>query len=230
MRPGQPGTLHKQGLTLGPDREKVVTPVMGYAVESRRSGTIESIDQDRIVLLDVRKGGHPAPRAAACDHRIAARISLDGVYGLGDISTPPLPMLRAEAEQRLRAPEDPELDADADLAAAMVSSPMIRWPLEHGTHALGAPTPRAFSAAYVDYNMRDGVAEQDHVPNAGVRRWGRRLLRRPVREAVRRADLSEGAAGLHGGGQWRGRTASPVLSDTHSDGSTTGKARLFEAG
>jgi len=154
--PGQPGTLHKQGLTFRPDWEKVVTPVIDYAVE------IPEVDHDRIALLGVSMGGYLAPRAAAFDDRIAALIALDGVYDLGDISTSPLPMPRAEAERRLRAPEDPGLDEG--LAAAMASSPMIRWSMEHGMYAMGVPTPRAFAAAYLDYNLRDGVAEQITCP------------------------------------------------------------------
>jgi len=47
----------------------------------------------------------------------------------------------------------------------MASSPMIRWSMEHGMYALGAPTPRAFDAACLAYNLRDGAAEQITCPS-----------------------------------------------------------------
>jgi alpha-beta hydrolase superfamily lysophospholipase len=154
--PGQPGTLHRRGLTFRPDWENVVAPVLDYAVR------MPDVDPDRIALLGVSMGGYLAPRAAGYDRRIAAVIALDGVYDLGDISTAILPMSRAEAESQLRAPENPELDAG--IAAAMATQPTIRWSIEHGMYALGAPTPRAFAAAYLDYSLRDGIAERIACP------------------------------------------------------------------
>ncbi|MEV4109396.1 hypothetical protein [Nonomuraea sp. NPDC049695] len=103
-----------------------------------------------------------APRAAAFDQRVAAVIALDGVYDLGHISTASLPLPRAEAERRLRAEHDPELDAM--LEAAMAASPMMRWAIEHGMYAMGVDTPRAFGATYLDFHLRDGMAEKISCP------------------------------------------------------------------
>ncbi|WP_147918298.1 alpha/beta hydrolase family protein [Ruania zhangjianzhongii] len=154
--PGQPGTRHHHGLTFRPDWENVVGPVLDYA------GTIPEVDPDRIALLGNSMGGLLAPRAAAFDQRIAALVALDGVYDLSLVATSLFPGDAAEAERRLRAADDPEVDAA--LAAAMAADPTARWAIEHGMYVLGAATPRAFAAAYLDYHLRDGIAEQISCP------------------------------------------------------------------
>jgi pimeloyl-ACP methyl ester carboxylesterase len=154
--PGQPGTRHGKGLMFRPDWEHVVSPVIDYAL------TRAEIDPTRIALLGNSMSGLLAPRAAAFDHRVAAVIALDGVYDLGDISTSPLPFGRAESERRLRAPEDPELDAILD--KAMSANPMLRWAISHGMYAMGSATPREFCAAYLDYTLAGGIAERITCP------------------------------------------------------------------
>ncbi|MCO5968457.1 alpha/beta hydrolase family protein [Actinoallomurus soli] len=154
--PGQPGTRHHQGLTFRPDWENVVGPVIDHAV------TIPEVDPARIALLGASMGGLLAPRAAAFEHRVAAVIALDGVYDLGVITTSPIPGDRAEAERRLRAAHDPDLDAM--LEAAMAGNPMVRWAIEHGMYVMGADTPRAFGAAYLDHHLREGIAEKITCP------------------------------------------------------------------
>ncbi|MEV0151816.1 MULTISPECIES: alpha/beta hydrolase [unclassified Nonomuraea] len=154
--PGQPGTRHHQGLMFRPDWEHVVGPVLDHAL------TLPEVDPARVALLGASMGGLLAPRAAAFDRRVAAVIALDGVYDLGDITTSAIPLPRAEAERRLRAEHDPELDAMMD--QAMAASPVMRWAIEHGMFAMGADTPRAFGAAYLDYHLRDGIAERITCP------------------------------------------------------------------
>ncbi|WP_063038942.1 alpha/beta hydrolase family protein [Nocardia pseudovaccinii] len=154
--PGQPGTRHHQGLAFRPDWENVVGPVLDYLAAR------PEVDVDRIALLGVSMGGVLAPRAAAYDQRITALIAVDGIYDLGDISTAGLPGERAELERRLRAAADPELDAALD--AAMAANPVMRWAISHGMYAMGVRTPRAFAASYLDYHLRDGIAEKIACP------------------------------------------------------------------
>jgi pimeloyl-ACP methyl ester carboxylesterase len=154
--PGQPGTRHTEGLMFRPDWEHVVSPVIDFAL------THAEVDPTRVALLGNSMGGLLAPRAAAFDDRIAAVIALDGVYDLGDISTSSLPFDRAESERRLRAPEDPELDAV--LEKVMAAEPMVRWAIRHGMYAMGSATPREFCAAYLDYTLAGGIAEKVTCP------------------------------------------------------------------
>ncbi|MFI9506489.1 alpha/beta hydrolase family protein [Nocardia sp. NPDC052566] len=154
--PGQPGTRHHHGLTFRPDWEHVVGPVLDFVIER------PEVDADRIALLGVSMGGVLAPRAAAFDQRVAALIAVDGVYDLGAIAGAAVPGDRAEVVRRLRAPEDAEIDAA--LAGAMAANPVMRWAFSHGMYVMGVDTPRAFAASYLDYHVREGIAEKISCP------------------------------------------------------------------
>ncbi|BDH12834.1 alpha/beta hydrolase family protein [Streptomyces hygroscopicus] len=154
--PGQPGTRHHHGLVFRPDWENAVGPVLDYAL------TRPEVDPARVALLGNSMGGLLAPRAAAFEHRLAAVIALDGVYDLGDMATGLLSLDRAEAERRLRADRDPELDAAVE--AAMAASPKIRWLVDQGRYVMGADTPRGLFATFLDYHLRDGIAQKITCP------------------------------------------------------------------
>lgn len=150
--PGQFGPLHREGLTFRPDWEKVVTPVVDFAV------TLPEVDPDRIALMGVSLGGELAPRAAAFEERIAALIVNDGIYDFGASNLASvLPEHGAAAEASLRDQDAPEVDSMFE--TAMKQSTTAAWALTHGMFAMGAPTPRAYVAAALDYHLRDGVAE-----------------------------------------------------------------------
>jgi pimeloyl-ACP methyl ester carboxylesterase len=72
--PGQYGPLHREGLVFRPDWEKVVTPVVDFAL--RQPG----VDPKRIALMGISMGGYLAPRAAAFEKRLATLIANDGIY------------------------------------------------------------------------------------------------------------------------------------------------------
>lgn len=154
--PGQPAALHYDGLVFRPDWEHVVTPVLDWTLN--RPG----VDPDRVGLLGASMGGELAPRAAAFEHRLAACVAFDGVYDLGLTVTADFPGTRAEAEAALRAESAPE--ADAMIAQLMAGNPNIRWAATHGQYVMGADSPRAFFASYLDYSLADGIAEQITCP------------------------------------------------------------------
>jgi alpha-beta hydrolase superfamily lysophospholipase len=150
--PGQPAALHFDGLVFRPDWEHVVTPVLDWVLD--RPG----VDRDRVALLGASMGGLLAPRAAAYEHRLAACVAFDGVYDLGLTVTRYMPGPRAESEAVLRAESAPEVDAMIE--QLMASDPSIRWAATHGQYVMGADSPRAFFASYLDYTLADGIAEQ----------------------------------------------------------------------
>ncbi|MGO9768774.1 MAG: alpha/beta hydrolase family protein [Roseiarcus sp.] len=155
--PGQFGPLHRDGLTFRPDWEKVVTPVVDF-VAARKD-----VDARRIALMGVSMGGELAPRAAAFERRLAACIANDGVYDAGApvLANSP-PGQRAVIAQQLRVTDAPEIDSM--LEGLMKTNPTLRWALTHGMYAMGAPTPRAYAAACLDYNLMDGIAEAIRCP------------------------------------------------------------------
>jgi hypothetical protein len=83
--PGQGYALWKQKLYFRPDWEKVITPVVEYAL-----GRPE-VDPKRIALQGISQGGYWVPRAVAFEHRIAAAIADPGVVDVSTSWTASLP-------------------------------------------------------------------------------------------------------------------------------------------
>jgi hypothetical protein len=88
--PGQGYALWKQKLFFRPDWEKVITPVVDFALSR------PDVDPKRIALQGISQGGYWVPRALAFEKRIAAGIADPGVV---DVSTSwtgilPKPMLQ----------------------------------------------------------------------------------------------------------------------------------------
>jgi len=76
--PGQGYALWKQKLYFRPDWEKVVSPVVDYAL------TRPEVDPRCIAIQGISQGGYWVPRAVAFERRIAAAIADPGVV---DVST-----------------------------------------------------------------------------------------------------------------------------------------------
>ena len=73
--PGQGGVIRKQKIPFRYDWERVVTPVVDYALTRT-----DYVDPKRIALMGLSMGGYLAARAVAFEHRIAACILNDGVF------------------------------------------------------------------------------------------------------------------------------------------------------
>jgi dienelactone hydrolase len=155
--PGQYGPVHRQGLTFRPDWERVVTPVVDFALRQR------GVDPQRIALMGASMGGELAPRAAAFEHRLAALIANDGLYDYAATYLAAVPEAQRPAFlAMIQAESAPQLDHI--LQSMMAASPTGRWSFTHGMYAFGAPTPRAYLKAALAYNLRDGVAEKIRCP------------------------------------------------------------------
>jgi pimeloyl-ACP methyl ester carboxylesterase len=74
--PGQGGVIRKQKIPFRYDWEKVVSPVVDFAL----SRIQEEVDPEQIALMGISMGGYLAARAAAFEHRIAACILYNGVF------------------------------------------------------------------------------------------------------------------------------------------------------
>ena len=155
--PGQFGTVHRQKLHFRPDWEKVVTPVVDYAL------TRKDVDPRKIAIHGVSFGGYLAPRAAAFEHRLAACICDDGLYDYGASQLSAIPeTLRGQVRAALDAPSAPHLDEMLD--HAMKTNSVARWAFTQGMYATGTTSPRAYLAATQAYHLRDGIAEQIKCP------------------------------------------------------------------
>ncbi|WP_028926071.1 alpha/beta hydrolase family protein [Pseudonocardia acaciae] len=154
--PGQPSAIHRYGLPFRPDWEHAVAPVLDHLA------TRPEVDMTRVALLGQSLGGMLAPRAAAFEPRIAAVIAVDGVYDAAAAVTAMFPLDADELARRARAPRDDELDDM--LRTAIETNPTARWAFGHGQYVMGADSPRRFLASYLDYHLRDGVAERIACP------------------------------------------------------------------
>jgi hypothetical protein len=99
--PGQGYALWKQKLHFRPDWEKVITPVVDYALSRK------DVDSKRIALQGISQGGYWVPRALAFEKRIFAGIADPGVV---DVSTSWLKNLPPPMIDLLKAGRKPEFD------------------------------------------------------------------------------------------------------------------------
>jgi alpha-beta hydrolase superfamily lysophospholipase len=76
--PGQGMAIREQGLTFRPDWEKVVTPVVDFALE------LPGVEPEGVILMGLSMGGALAPRAAAFEERIKVCIANPGVLNWGE--------------------------------------------------------------------------------------------------------------------------------------------------
>jgi dienelactone hydrolase len=83
--PGQGYALWKQQLYFRPDWEKVIAPVVDYALSR------PEVDPKRIALQGISQGGFWVPRALAFEKRIAAGIADPGVVDVSTSWTKALP-------------------------------------------------------------------------------------------------------------------------------------------
>jgi alpha-beta hydrolase superfamily lysophospholipase len=155
--PGQFGTVHRQKLHFRPDWEKVVTPVVDFALKRK------DVDPRKIAIHGVSFGGYLAPRAAAFEHRLAACIADDGLYDYGAANLTGFPsIIREHVHGSLNASSSPLVDAL--LEHAMKNNSVARWAFTHGMYATGTTTPHGYLAATQAYHLRDGIAEQIKCP------------------------------------------------------------------
>lgn len=116
--PGQGAALHLQGLSFRPDWEKVITPMVDYALGR------PDVDPRRIALQGISQGGYWVPRAVAFEQRIAAAIADPGVW---DVSTswtahlppPMLELLNSGQKDQFDAYLAEGLKASPDAAATL---------------------------------------------------------------------------------------------------------------
>ena len=118
--PGQGRNLIRDGMTIRPDWETVVAPVVDYAL------TRSDVDPERIVLNGWSFGGLLAPRAAGVEHRIAALVADPGQW---DMRYAVLEMLPLEPAQKEAFPDiDPALLAPMEAwLESPEADPMVRW-------------------------------------------------------------------------------------------------------
>jgi dienelactone hydrolase len=133
--PGQGSTVRDQGLHFRHDWEAVITPVIDFAL------TLPQVDPDHIALVGTSLGGYLAARAVAFEHRVAAVILHDGVYGFGQAFGPTenVPM------------------------EALLANTGIRWALRNGLWTFGCADLDEMANAVKPYTLA-GVIDKITCP------------------------------------------------------------------
>jgi Prolyl oligopeptidase family len=148
--PGQGYALWKQNLHFRPDWEKVITPVVDYAL------TRPEVDPKKIAIQGISQGGYWVPRAVAFERRIAAAIADPGVVDVSTSWTASLPPALLEL---LKAGRKNEFDSF--LAKAL--SPAETSNLNFRMRPFGFTSCYDTYTALSQYNLRT-VASQIRCP------------------------------------------------------------------
>jgi pimeloyl-ACP methyl ester carboxylesterase len=150
--PGQGAALRVQALVFRPDWEKVISPVVDFAL------TRPEIDPEAIALFGYSLGGLLVARAAAYEHRVAALILDDGLYDLyaAFAAGSPSYFLRWIDQGRdNRTNKLMALNGHFDIGA--------RWGLQNGCWAMGARSYADLFRKTKDYTLA-GVAQRVTAP------------------------------------------------------------------
>ena len=130
--PGQGGVIRKQKVPFRYDWEKVVSPVVDFAL----SRIQEEVDPEQIALMGISMGGYLAARAAAFEHRIAACILYNGVFDGYEALESNLPKsLLTAIEKGNRETVNTVFDI------LMETDTNIKFNMAHGMWTTGADSP-----------------------------------------------------------------------------------------
>lgn len=148
--PGQGAALRLQGLTFRPDWEKVVTPVIDFALQQ------PDVDPERIILMGISFGGALAPRAAAFEKRIKICVANPGVLNWGASIVNQLSVMAPELMQLYE--ENPQA-FDSAVTEVMKDSALLRWGFKDMIWKHGASSPSDLLVKLRDFN-NEGIIDQ----------------------------------------------------------------------
>lgn len=140
--PGQGAALREKHLHFRYDWEKVVTPVVDFAIKR------PDVDKDRIALMGISMGGYLAPRAAAFEHRLKACIANGGVL---DVSEKLYEMPEKLIELLKTNPDE----FNKQMESAMKEMVFVRWFFNNGMFAFGVDTPAELIIKAKQFNLRE---------------------------------------------------------------------------
>ncbi|GLA03133.1 hypothetical protein AnigIFM60653_002730 [Aspergillus niger] len=150
--PGQGAAIRSQGMHFRHDWEKVLTPVVNYAISR------PEINANGIVLFGWSMGGYLVARAATQEHRAAAIVLDDGVYDFGSAFRNAQPLLVQKLVER-------KYDAVPNLLFEFVSSfsTGTRWALRNGKWTFGVDSAAELSRATSKYTL-EGISHDIVTP------------------------------------------------------------------
>jgi hypothetical protein len=150
--PGQGAALFVRKLYFRPDWEKVVAPVVDFALKR------PEVNPERIAIQGVSQAGYWVPRAVAFEHRIAAAIADPGVV---DVSTSWSAHLPKDMQELLKRGQKQEFDGY--LEEGMQSSQSLRYTVRFRIRPYGTDSPYEAYKMVEQYTL-EGVADKIRCP------------------------------------------------------------------
>lgn len=144
--PGQGSVIRRQGLPYRHDWEKVVTPVVDYALKRK------DVDPKRIILYGISMGGYLASRAAAYEHRLAALIANSGIL---DNWAQTYERVGMKREELIKFIEDKPEEFNTMCMEAMKTNITTFWGLTNGLWTFAVKTPAELNLKQSKYNVAD---------------------------------------------------------------------------
>ncbi|MFE6282208.1 alpha/beta hydrolase family protein [Streptomyces sp. NPDC057877] len=144
--PGQGAVLREQGLVFRPDWERVVTPVVDFALG------LPGVDPARLTLVGTSLGGLLALRAAAYEHRLAGCVAHDAVWQLGDVVALP-PFVLEWVEQGCDEFANPVMWGIA------AQQTFTRWLLRQALWTFGCATPAELLRTLPAFGLADVIGQ-----------------------------------------------------------------------
>ncbi|MFW5837534.1 MAG: alpha/beta hydrolase family protein [Desulfovibrionaceae bacterium] len=147
--PGQGEMMRVQDKPFRPDWEKVVTPVLDYALAR------PDVDPERAALLGYSMGGYLAPRAAAHDARIRWLIADGGVFSVYDGTLTKFPEEAREAMDSWSG----EDEVDELVRAEMEKRPEVSQFINQMLLTFQADSPYALLKKLQEYTLEDSIKD-----------------------------------------------------------------------
>ncbi len=151
--PGQGQALHEQDLYFRADWEKVVTPVVDWALAR------PDVDPDRIALMGVSQGGYWVPRALAFEPRIAAGIADPGVV---DVSRAVLDHTSKSMQKLFANGEQEKFDKEVRLGERF--SKTIRFTMKFRSFPYGSESAYEMCKAAMEMRIDEETARRIECP------------------------------------------------------------------
>ena len=148
--PGMGKTIRLQGLPFRPDWERVITPIVDWAVK------VPGVDAKRIALMGLSMGGALAPRAAAFEKRLKLCIANPGVLSWADIVSG---FLSGGDPGMAELPFKDPAAFDAHIAKMSAENPLISWGIRDTMWRHGQSSPSALMRELLRYTNK-GFAEK----------------------------------------------------------------------
>ncbi|KAK6453364.1 hypothetical protein FP744_10009616 [Trichoderma asperellum] len=147
--PGQPTVRREQNAGFIHDWERVVSPVVDYALAR------DDIDPNAIGLWGYSLGGYLAARAAAFEPRLAAVMAVDGASDFGATIHGKFP---PEMAALFKSGNKEAVDqAMAQTLASPGAPTPLRWGMEHGMWAFNTKSPFEWATRCLDFKLGDAI-------------------------------------------------------------------------